>query len=85
MLAIKVKTNSTQTEIRDVDSDFIYVSVAAVPDKEKANKELVKFVSKLFGVSRELISIVSGQHSSTKTVQIRKSMELPMIQDILNK
>lgn len=85
LLVLKVKANSSQTEIKSIDPDFIYISVAAVADKEKANKALIRFVAKLFGIPKTSVSILSGKHSSTKVVQIKERMELAEIQSRLLK
>ncbi len=68
---IKVLPNSSKTEFKDVLCDnIIKMSVAAAPEKGKANKELIRFLSKEFGVTRDCVRIISGVGSRTKLLKI---------------
>lgn len=69
-LYIRAKTNRKETEIMSIDIDFVYMSVAAVPDKEKANKELIRFFENLFNVPKGGVTIESGIHSFKKRIKI---------------
>ena len=46
---IKVIPNSSQTKLVEIDGN-IKVYLKSVPDKNKANMELIKFFKKEFGV-----------------------------------
>jgi uncharacterized protein (TIGR00251 family) len=46
------------------------LKLAAVPEKGKANEELVRFLAAEFGVSRRNVEIVSGASSHAKLVRI---------------
>jgi len=65
-LKISIKPNASKTEILSQDGDKLKIAVAAPPDKNKANIELVKFLSKRFGSAR----IVSGFTSRVKVIEI---------------
>lgn len=47
------------------------VRVAAAPEKGKANAELLSFLARHYGVSRNDVSIVTGAASPLKHVRIR--------------
>ena len=49
---------------------MVKVKVSAAPEKGKANKCLLKFLAKQLDVKRNAISIISGQTSPVKHVQI---------------
>lgn len=68
-LKITVKPNSSKTVISgyDAEKNIIKVDVAAVPDKDKANKEIVKFFSKLL---KQKVRIKSGLRSREKILEI---------------
>lgn len=71
ILEVKVKPNSRRTEIKSLsDDEEVTIAVGAVADKEKANKELVKFLSGLFGIPKDNVSIMSGQHTSRKRIKL---------------
>ena len=68
-LSIIVKPNASKTKIVEYDSDRVAlrVDVAAIPDKNKANDELVKFFSKLL---KKKVTIKSGLTSRKKCLEI---------------
>ena len=49
---------------------MVKVKVSAAPEKGKANKCLLKFLAKQLDVKRNAISIISGQTSPVKHVQV---------------
>lgn len=49
---------------------FLKVYLTAVPIKGKANKELIKLLSKELGISKNKISIIKGEKSNEKVIQI---------------
>ncbi len=68
-LAIVAKPNATETEVLGYDENkkALRVSVAAVPDKDKANKEIIKYFSKLL---KKKVMILSGAKSREKILKI---------------
>ena len=61
---------------------FLKISLNAVPEKGKANQELIKFLSKYFHLSKSAFTIVSGETDRCKKVQIL-SEHLPEIDNLL--
>ncbi|MBI2146965.1 YggU family protein [Candidatus Woesearchaeota archaeon] len=68
-LSIIAKPSAPRTEIlgRDESRKALRVAIAAPPDKDKANVELIRFLSKLLG---KRVGIVSGRTSKKKVVEI---------------
>jgi len=68
-LKILVKPNSHQNEIVKWESDkqALRVNIKAVPEKGKANIEVIKFFTKLL---KKKVSIVSGFTSKEKIISI---------------
>lgn len=68
-LAIHAKPNSSKTEILGYDESkkALRVSVAAAPDKDKANREIVKYFSKLL---KKKVNIAMGLKSREKILEI---------------
>jgi len=50
--------------------DFIKIAVISVPEKGKANKELVNYLSKSFKVAKSCIEIITGEFDKYKKVKI---------------
>lgn len=68
-LHISAKPNAKKTEILSYDSaaNIVKIAVAAPADKDKANKELLKFVSRQL---KKKVAFVSGLRSKEKVLEI---------------
>ncbi len=66
ILAVRVKPNAKKTEVLS-KGDVWEVTVAAPADKDKANKELVRFLSKML---KKKVRIKSGLKSRDKLIII---------------
>jgi len=68
-ISILVKPNAPKSEVIGWDEDrkALRVAISAVPDKDKANKEVVKFFSKLLG---KKVEIIRGLRSREKVLRI---------------
>lgn len=76
-LRIKVIPRSPKNEIVEILEDesgekTYKIRIKAAPEKGKANKELIKFLSKEFCIPKENISIISGKTEQLKLVRIGK-------------
>lgn len=70
-LRVKVLPCSSKNEITDVmDDETVKIRIAAPPEKGKANKELIKFLSKELEISKDRITIISGKTEPVKLVKI---------------
>lgn len=65
---IIVKPDCTKTEIIGTENDAIRLNVAAHADKNKANKEIIKFLSKKL---KKKVVISSGLKSKIKIVEVK--------------
>ena len=72
LLKVRVKPNSNKTEITGYDKarEAVKISLAAPPDKGKANQELLKFLKKELGCR---VEIKSGLTSREKTIKTASS------------
>jgi uncharacterized protein (TIGR00251 family) len=71
-LKIRVIPKSPKTEWGGVlDDGTIKVKVAAVPEKGKANDELIRFLAGEAGVPRVNVEVVAGVASQNKLVRLR--------------
>ena len=69
-ISIKVQPNSNRNEVVGVVNGVWKIKIAAPPDKGKANKELVDFLSELLDIKKDRINILRGQTSHNKIVEI---------------
>ncbi len=69
-ITVHVQPNSKQNRVIGFRDGVLHVKIAAPPVNGKANKELVRFLSTLLGVSKSGLGIEKGLTSTTKTISI---------------
>lgn len=74
-LRVKAMPRSSKTELVEIMKDSSgeetwKIRLKAVPEKGRANKELIKFLSSYLKVPGENISIISGQTDQLKLIKI---------------
>jgi len=68
---VKVISNAPRTELRTTMADgTLKIAVAAIPEKGKANEELIRFLSKHFHVPKDCVTIERGLTSNKKIINI---------------
>ncbi len=72
-LKIRVKTNSKVQKIsfNQLTDTWISINLKSKPVKNKANKELIKLLSKKLNIATLQIQIIAGLKNASKTIQIR--------------
>ena len=70
-LTIRVTPRSRKTEFSGIlDDGTLRIRISAPPREGKANKELIKFLSKILKVRKKQIEIVAGEKSLDKIVSV---------------
>ena len=54
----------------DAGTCFLKASVTAVPEKGKANKALLKMLSKTWGVGMRSLTLIAGPKDRNKTIHV---------------
>ena len=67
---VKVVPRSSQSEIVSESGGALKIKLKSPPVEGAANAELVKLLSKTFGVSKSEIEIIKGQTSKSKQIKI---------------
>lgn len=75
VLNIRLTPNSRQNQILGIfegenNQKSLRVSITQIPEKGKANKELIKFLSKIFKIAKSDFEIISGSIDRNKKVLI---------------
>ncbi len=71
-LRFKVHPNAFVNKVREIlDDKTIKIDITAVPEKGKANVELIKFLAKEFKVVKQNIVIISGKADRVKLIKIK--------------
>ena len=69
-ITVKVHPHARRTGIIGRLGDAWKLDLRAPPAKGKANKECVRFLAELAGVSRSRVRLVTGQSSRMKVIEI---------------
>lgn len=70
-LKLKIIPNSAKTEIVEfMGNGVLKLKVKAIPEKGKANKEIINFFAKSLRINKQKIDITSGKTASLKTIKI---------------
>jgi len=67
---VKVVPGSSKTAVCGLLDDMLKIKVSAAPEKGKANKCLLDFLSKQLGLKKNAVSIISGKTSAVKGVRV---------------
>ena len=70
--SVKVIANASRDNIELVDQANIKMHITKVPEKGKANKHIIKLLAKHFKCSKAAISIVNGELSAHKIIEINQ-------------
>jgi uncharacterized protein len=70
MFSVRVSPGAARTAIVGEYDGTLKVSVHAAPEKGKANKELVEYLSDQLGAKKSSISVVSGETSKVKKIAV---------------
>ena len=69
-VSVKVLPNAGKNEVSGLTNGVWRIKIAAPPDKGKANKELIKFLSDILGLKKDHVIILKGQTSHNKLIAI---------------
>ena len=69
-ITVSVQPGSAKDQLVGYRDNVLKIKVKAPPEKGKANQCLIEFLAKQLGVKKNAISIISGQTSTVKSVQV---------------
>ena len=67
-LKVFITPKSSKNQILSIINDELKIKIAAPPEKGKANKELIRFLSRNLKIQKDSISITKGETSRHKTL-----------------
>lgn len=75
ILRIRVSPNASKCAVKGVFYDasgvaFLRIALVSVPEKGKANQELIKFLSKQLKAAKGLFDIISGETDKYKKIAL---------------
>lgn len=75
ILRVRLSPNSSSCSVKGIftdaaGADFLKINVISVPEKGKANKELISLLAKLLHIAKSDIQILSGETDRYKKILI---------------
>ncbi|MBK6896837.1 MAG: DUF167 domain-containing protein [Alphaproteobacteria bacterium] len=75
-ITVKLTPGARKNEVAGWETDaagarFLRVSVTAAPEKGKANAALVKLLAKHWGIPKSAITLVRGETSRVKVIEVQ--------------
>lgn len=71
IIEVHIQPNSNENKILSREGNIFKIKIKAPAIENKANEELIKFLSKELGVGRGLITIKSGKASKKKLILVK--------------
>jgi uncharacterized protein (TIGR00251 family) len=70
VFVVKVIPGSSKTAVCGLLDGMVKIKISAAPEKGKANRCLLEFLAKKLDVKKNAVSIISGQTSPVKHVEV---------------
>jgi len=67
---LKVQPSSSKRELVFRDDGTVKAYLNSAPENNKANKELVKYLAEILGISKSSVKIIKGHKTKNKVVEI---------------
>lgn len=70
LFQIKVITNAKKNEVIGWQENFLKIRITAIPEKGRANEEILSFLAKYTSLKKSQLSIYLGDTSNKKTLLV---------------
>lgn len=77
LLNVYIQPNAPRDDYAGIYNDCIKLRIKAPPVDGRANKELLRFLGKIFAVPQSSVRLVQGEGSRYKKIEIFNPAELP--------
>lgn len=72
LFQIKVFPGASENKISDGPAGILHVKITTIPEDNKANRALIKFLASEFGLRRYQVEISKGKTSQLKTIKVSR-------------
>jgi len=69
-LHVRVTPRASHNEVGGFTDGVLYVKVAALPDRGKANKELIDYLSTILDIKKSSLHLLKGHTSRNKVIAV---------------
>ncbi len=70
IISVKVKAGARKNLVEKISENNYKVWVTQAPEKGKANKAVIKILSKYMDLPQSQITIISGENSASKLIEL---------------
>lgn len=84
IFSLIVKPNSEKNTVEGLHDGKIKIKIACPPEKGKANKALIDFISRKANIPKKNIRILSGEKSSIKRLAVDNPGKESILKILLN-
>jgi uncharacterized protein (TIGR00251 family) len=74
-IKLLVKPGASRNSVEGFHQDRIKIKIIGIPERGKANKELVSFIAKKLCIPKNSIAIISGENSNLKEIEVKKDTD----------
>jgi len=67
---VKIIPNASKNQIVGFENDKLKIRIQKAPERNKANKELIAFLSGIFKIAKSKIKIIKGEKSQIKKIEV---------------
>jgi uncharacterized protein (TIGR00251 family) len=71
LLHLRVQPNASRSEIAGLHGPRLKIRLQSPPQDGKANRELIRFLSKLLKIPKSSLDLIRGQTSRDKTIRLK--------------
>ena len=87
LLRVRISPNSSSCSTKGLfvsanEEAFLKVNVVSVPEKGKANRELIAFLSKKLKIAKSCFEIISGETDRYKKILIKFDVDIEEIENL---
>ena len=75
VMVVKCSTGRRTTCVRMIDDEYVYMDVQSPPVDNKANRDIISYLSYLINIDDDSIRIVRGQTSNIKRICLVKNID----------
>jgi uncharacterized protein (TIGR00251 family) len=69
-ILVRVHPGASRSDVLGFSGGVLRIRVAAPPVRDKANKELIAFLSRILGVNKGALTVIHGRASKDKVLAI---------------
>jgi uncharacterized protein (TIGR00251 family) len=74
--AVHIQPGASKDKIVEVVNGALKIRITAPPEDGKANSHLIKYLAKIFGVSKSSVNLIAGNNNRHKRLRIQSPVNL---------